>query len=210
MSHSANYFTSFVGLLVIANPLLAIPLFTSLSQGATRSQRNRTARRTAWTVAITLTSAALLGDRLLRLFGIPMAAFQVGGGILMLLMGIAMMHARLSAARHTPEETLEAQERDEIGVVPLGIPLLAGPGAITTVILYAHQRQGITPLFVLLCEIWLLAALVWLALRIAAPLNRMLGTTGINVANRIMGLLLSAIAVDFITLGMRSLLPGLA
>ncbi len=199
-----------IGLIVIVNPLLAIPAFTSMTQGDDPEQRRVTAHRAALTVAIVLSLAALGGESLLHFFAIDIPAFQVGGGILILLMAIAMLHARMSGARHTDEEADEAHEKAQVGVVPLGIPLLAGPGAISTVIIYAHDRNGCLDTGVLVAEIWLVAGLVWLSLALGERLARVLGKTGINVASRIMGLLLAAIAVQFITQGLRHLLPGLA
>jgi len=201
---------SLIGLIVIVNPLLAIPAFTSLTQGDDPARRRVTAHRTALTVATVLSLAALGGESVLHFFSIDIPAFQVGGGILILLMAIAMLHARMSGARHTDEEADEAQEKAQVGVVPLGIPLLAGPGAISTVILYAHDRSGWLSTGLLVAEIWLVAGLVWLSLALGERLARVLGRTGINVASRIMGLLLAAIAVQFITQGLQQLLPGLA
>ncbi len=198
-----------VGLVVIVNPLLAASAFAALTGGENPVQRRATAHRAALTVALVLTASALGGRVLLRLFGISVPAFQVGGGILILLMAIAMLHARMSGARHTDEEADEAQGKDQVGVVPLGIPLLAGPGAISTVIIYA-QGGGWLSTGVLLAEIWLVAGLVWLSLHLGEGLARVLGSTGMNIATRIMGLLLAAIAVGFVTSGLKTLLPGLA
>lgn len=157
-----------------------------------------------------LSASALGGQALLRLFSISVPAFKVGGGILILLMAIAMLHARMSGARHTAEEGAEAREKEQVGVVPLGVPLLAGPGAISTVIIYAHGGTGWTHILLLLAEIWLVAGLVWLSLHLGEDVTRVLGGTGLNIATCIMGLLLAAIAVGFVTQGLTVLLPGLA
>ena len=201
---------SLIGLIVIVNPLLAVPAFAALTGDEDRAQRHATANRAALTVAAVLTLSALGGQALLRVFGISLPAFQVGGGVLILLMAIAMLHARMSAVRHTDEEAEEAQGKDQVGVVPLGIPLLAGPGAISTVIIYAHAGGHWQDTLVLVLEVWLVATLVWLALRLGDRVAAVLGTTGMNIATRIMGLLLAAIAVEFITHGLKTLLPGLA
>jgi len=120
-----------------------------------------------------------------------------------------MLNARMSGVRHTAAESEEAQTREQVGVVPIGIPLLAGPGAISTAILYAHKGKGWLDMVVLLGEIWLVAALVWIALLLGDRLMTILGQTGMNIASRIMGLLLAAIAVGFVTQGLKVLLPGL-
>lgn len=201
---------TFIGLLVIVNPLLAVPLFISLTNTSNALEKHKTARLSAITVGIVLGTAAIAGEALLQAFGISIAAFRVAGGILILLMAIAMLHAQVGGTRHTNEEASEAASKEQTGVVPLGIPLLAGPGAISTVIIYAHQHQQWEWIGILLGEITLLALLVWLTLYLAEYLARWLGTTGLNIASRIMGLLLAAIAVGFITEGLKVLLPGLA
>lgn len=199
-----------VGLVVIVNPLLAVSAYAALTGGEDPQQRRATAHRAALTVALVLSASALGGETLLKLFDISLPAFKVGGGILILLMAIAMLHARQSGARHTAEEADEAQGKDQVGVVPLGIPLLAGPGAISTVIIYAHSGTGWLFDSLLLLEIWLIGGLVWLSLHLGEGLTRVLGNTGLNIATRVMGLLLAAIAVGFVSDGLKALLPGLA
>jgi multiple antibiotic resistance protein len=210
MAEWQGWLHTLIGLVVIVNPLLAVPAFAAMTSDEDVSQRHATANQTALTVAAVLSLSALGGQALLKLFGISLPAFQLGGGILILLMAIAMLHARMSGARHTDEEADEAQQKSQVGVVPLGIPLLAGPGAISTVIIYAHDAHHWLGVAALVFEVWLVAMLVWLALRLGDRVAAALGTTGLNIATRIMGLLLAAIAVQFITHGLTSLLPGLA
>lgn len=198
------------GLLAILNPLGAIPVFISLTMGWDAATRMRTARIAAVATGLVLSTAALAGDRILAFFGISIAAFRVGGGILVLLMAIHMMQAKRSGARQTPEETEAAAEKDSVAVVPLAIPLLAGPGAISTVILNAHQTQGFLGFVMLGGIIWLMAGAVYLALTAAVPVARRLGVLGINITTRILGLLLAAIAVEFIADGLKELFPLLA
>lgn len=209
MSSWHEWLRTLIGLLVIVNPLLAVPAFTVLAGEEDPAARRATANQAAITVAAVLTLSVLGGHAVLRLFGIGVPSFQVGGGVLILLMAIAMLHAKMSGARHTDEEAAEALEKEQVGVVPLGIPLLAGPGAISTAIIYAHNGSGWLDTLVLVLEVWLVSALVWLSLRLGDRVARVLGTTGINIATRIMGLLLAAIAVEFITSGLKQLLPGL-
>jgi multiple antibiotic resistance protein len=201
---------SLIGLLIIVNPLLGVSAMAAMTEGDSVGQRRETARAAALTVAIVLSLSAIAGERLLALFGISIAEFQVGGGVLILLMAVSMLHARMGATRHTAEEASEAQTRERIGVVPLGLPLLAGPGAISTAIIYVHKQPGWLNLLVVIIEAWMVAALVWVALRSSAVLVQLMGRTGINIATRLMGLLLSAIAIGFITQGLKALLPGLA
>lgn len=208
--HVHDYIKMLIGLLAVVNPLLAIPAFITLARDDSARARRIAARRAALTVAVVFTATVLAGEPVLAAFGISIAAFQVGGGILILLMAIAMLHARMSGARHTDDEAQEARGKDDIAVVPLAMPLLAGPGAISTVIIYTHQDGSIAHKLALVAIGLLVAAAVWTALRAATPVARVMGTTGINIASRIMGMLLAAIAVEFITRGLGTLLPGLA
>jgi MarC family membrane protein len=199
-----EYMKMFIGLVVILNPMLAVPVFITLTDDQNDRQRMSNARRTALAVGVVLTVSALLGQEVLDLFGISIDSFRVGGGLLILLMAVSMMYARMSGAQHTDQENEEALAKGDVAVVPLAIPLLAGPGAISTAIIYAH-RDPAWMHAILIGEIWVTALLVWLTLRSAVPISRALGTTGINIATRLMGLLLSAIAVEFIVNGLKGM-----
>jgi multiple antibiotic resistance protein len=197
-------------LFVIADPIATIPIFINLTSGQSHDERVRTAHVTALTVAAVLVSSIFIGQPLLQLFGIRIASFRVGGGILILLMAISMLNARLSRTVGTPEEMQEGSEKDDPAVVPLGIPLVAGPGAISTIIIYAHQASDGYDLAFLVFAGLLVAVSVWIALRMADPLRNLLGKTGINIISRLAGLVLAAIAVEFIASGLVQLMPGLA
>ncbi len=210
MSNWYAWLNMLVGLIVIVNPLLGVSSITTLASDETPGQRRATARMAALTVGVVMSISAIAGEAVLALFGIGIPEFHVGGGILLLLIAVSMLNARMSGVRHTAAESEEAQTREQVGVVPIGIPLLAGPGAISTAILYAHKGKEWLDMVVLLGEIWLVAALVWVALLLGDRLMTILGQTGMNIASRIMGLLLAAIAVGFVTQGLKVLLPGLA
>jgi multiple antibiotic resistance protein len=198
----SDYIQMFTAILVVVNPLGAIPVFISLTTGQSPQDRKITAYITALSVAIVLILASVLGESILRFFGISIASFRIGGGILLLLMAIAMFHAQQTSAKHTPEEAQEGEEKENVSVVPLAIPILSGPGAITTVIIYAYKvTRWIDYAFLIGCCV-ITALIVWLALRLGVPTAKMLGKTGINIITRIMGLLLAAIAVEFITNGL--------
>lgn len=205
----AEYAKLFVGLLAIVNPIGAIPVFISFTADQSDAQRRRTCTQAAVTAALVLSTALLMGEALLAFFGITPASFRVGGGILLLLIAISMMHARLSRAQHTREEAQDAAERESVGVVPLGIPLLAGPGAISSVILDAHRSNEVVHYAVLWAEILLVSALVWLFFRAAHLIGAALGRTGINVVTRLMGLIMASIAVEIMAVGLKQLFPGL-
>lgn len=205
-----EYAKFFTGLLAIINPIGAIPMFLSLTANQSRAERNRTSLLTAFTVLLVLGVSLVMGEAILHFFGITIASFRVAGGILILLIAISMMHAKLSAAKQTEEETLDAVEKDSIAVVPIGLPLLAGPGAISTMILFAHRDSSLTHYLLGGAETILIAISVWLSFRLAPTIGKMLGKTGINIITRIMGLIIAALGVEFITNGLKQLLPGLA
>jgi len=206
----ALYTKTLIGVLSIVNPLGAIPIFLSLCSDRTSSQRKQVARNSALAVAIILIIATWAGDWVLGFFGIGIPAFRTGGGLLILLMAISMMHAKQSHAKQTPSEADEADNKENIAVVPLAIPLMAGPGAISMVIIDAHQIADWTSRLILSGGIITVALIVWIALRLAAPIGQKLGTTGLNIATRVMGLLLAAIGIQMLTSGIAKLLPGLA
>jgi multiple antibiotic resistance protein len=136
------WLNSLVGLVIVVNPLLGVSVIAALTEHETPEQRRGTARAAALTVAIVLSISAVCGEAILSVFGIGIPEFQVGGGILILLMAVTMLQARIGDVRHTEEEAHEAHGRASVGVVPLGLPLLAGPGAISTAIIYAHDGGG--------------------------------------------------------------------
>ncbi len=203
--HVELFIQVLTALFVIANPIGILPVFLSMTSDFTPDERRRTAIQTVLTVAVVLSITALVGESLLRFFGISLPAFRAGGGLLILLMAVAMLNARHGRIRHTPEEALEAEERENIGVVPLGIPMLAGPGAISTIIIYAHQAAGWTDKLMLFLAVGTLAASIWFSLLLAESIKAWLGQTGINIITRILGLLLVSIAVEFIVEGVASL-----
>lgn len=199
-----------IALLAIVDPLAAIPLFLRLTDGYTTRERKRTARVTALAVFGVLAGAAIAGETILGAFGASLPAFRVGGGIVLLLMAISMLTAEPDRTRHTPEEDLVSTTKEGIAVVPLGVPLLAGPGAISAVILQMDTGAGVLHGGLVLGVIALLSALCWLALRNAERIGKLVGPIGMNVVIRLFGLILSAIAIEFIVAGVKDLFPALA
>jgi multiple antibiotic resistance protein len=204
-----QYIEMVTAIIVIVDPLGAIPIFLGLTANDSLRDRKRIARTAAIAAGILLIASTVLGEVMLRLFGISVASFRVGGGILVLLTAISMMNARISAVKQTPEESKEAEGKENVAVVPLAVPLLAGPAAISTVIIFTHRFPGAQSKMLLILSIILASALVWISLRLSIPLSKKLGRTGLNNITRIMGLLLSAIAVEFIASGLLELFPGL-
>ncbi len=209
MDSYAEYARNFVGLLAIVDPIGAIPLFISLMPHATAAERRRTAWHSALAVAIILVGAMFAGEPVLSLFGISISAFRVGGGLLILLMAIEMLNARQGRTRHTDEEDVEALQAESIAVVPLAIPLMAGPGAISLVIVTANRARDWVDVVALALSCLATALLVWICLRLADAIRRLLGATGINIATRVMGMILAAIGVELIATGFKELFPGL-
>lgn len=203
-------FKTTIALMAIVNPFGGIPIFISTTRDWSAAERARVARTVAITVFIVLILSLFLGDRLLMFFGISTSSFLVGGGILILLMALSMLQAKESPIRQTPEEAEEASERQAIGVVPLGIPLLAGPGAISSIIIAAHRAQGSFLGHVkLVLPILIISLLVWGVFLLAVRIANRLGTTGLNIVTRLMGLILAAMSVEFIARGLGELFPKL-
>jgi multiple antibiotic resistance protein len=203
-----EYLRFVVTLTAVLDPFLAVPIFVSATTGYRARERQRLARVVTVTVFLVLTGAALFGDGVLRIMGASLPAFQVGGGLVLLLMSLAMLNAHVGDIRQTRAEAKEMKEREYTGVVPLAVPLLAGPGAIGTSII-AAQNGGVLHQVVLVACIALLCALVWLVLHLAQSIASRLGTTGLNIASRLLGLLLAAIAIQTMAEGLRVLFPGL-
>jgi multiple antibiotic resistance protein len=210
MSLLSSYLHIFTALFVIVNPIGAIPLFITYTRTQTAAERRITARSTAMAVGVVLVLSIFFGDYLLQFFGIGIPSFRVGGGILILLMAISMLNAQQGGARYTVEEGREGEVKENIAVVPLAIPILAGPGAISTTIIYAHKADSIMDVTALIIAALLVALSCAIALHLADTIAARLGRTGINVATRIMGLILSAVAVEFIADGLIQLFPKLS
>ncbi|WP_019556303.1 YchE family NAAT transporter [Thiomicrorhabdus arctica] len=206
----ADYIKIFIGLLAIVNPFGAIPLFISITADQNEKQHKQTINLVAISVAIILLVTLFFGELLLRFFGITIDSFRVGGGILILLMAISMLHAKTSLLKQTNAEANESAQKESVAIVPLAIPLLAGPGAISAVILAANKSHAVSHYFTIAAGILLLSLIVWILLHLSPWISKRLGITGINVFTRIMGLILAAIAIEFIANGLKGIFPILA
>jgi len=209
MLEYTEYTKFLIGLLAIVNPLGAVPIFVALTSNSQEAERKKIGKIVVAAVLIILFVALLFGDRLLQLFGITIHSFSVGGGILILIMAISMLQARLSPFSQNAEEAREGESKESVAVVPLSMPLLAGPGAISTVILYAHKNTGVSHYLGLALDILIVGFLLWLVLKLVPWISRHVSQTGINIFTRIMGLILSAIAIEFIASGLKGLFPVL-
>lgn len=206
----AEFLLFFASLFSIVNPFSAIPTFVSLTGNVPPRQRRGMITRTASAVFVILTMSYLTGQGLLRFFSISVASLRVAGGLVIFGMAWSMLQARISAQKQTPEEAEEAgaDETRAIAVVPLAMPLLAGPGSISLMIIAAGQASGVVDHLLVILATLILAALVWIILQTAGPIAKGLGTTGMNVATRFMGLILAATAIEFITSGLGTIFPG--
>ncbi|MBP7064577.1 MarC family protein [Ferrovibrio sp.] len=198
-----------VTLFSILDPFAAIPLFLLLMEGRSQAEKAGTARTASIAVFGVLVISALSGDLILRLLGTSLAAFQVGGGIVLFLMALSMVNAQMSPQHQTPEEAEEAGSRNAVGVVPIAMPLLVGPGSISATIITMQRGQGFVHEAIVIGCIAVVCCGVWVVLRLAVPIGQRLGRTGLNILNRIFGLLLAAVAVQIFANGLRGLFPGL-
>lgn len=199
-----------IAMLAILEPFGVVPIYLALTTGGDVGASRATARIAALTAFCVLFAVALTGDIILTFLGTSLDAFRVGGGIVLLLMAVSMLGAQVSPLSHTPEEADAALGKAGIGVVPLGLPLLAGPGAISNTIIHVERGDGPAHTAAIVFCLAIVCLAVWVVLRLAAPIGKRLGVIGLNVLNRLFGLLLAAIAVQIMANGLIGLFPGLA
>lgn len=201
-----------IALLAIVNPIGVIPFFIHFTQGFTRKQRQNTARVAAISAFIVIAVSALAGLRIIAAFGISLASFQVGGGLLLLMAAIQMLNAQPAESRK--EDLNEGGDKADTGasiaIVPLTIPLLTGPATISTMIIYADKTRHWWELGVLVVYGLVIGAVVWVAFSLSERIAGAIGKTGTNVMTRLMGLLLAALAVEVMSDGLVKLFPVLA
>ena len=200
-----------ITLLAIVNPIGIVPFFILFTRNFTPAQRRKTIRVAAITAFLVIAISALLGLQILEFFGISLASFQVGGGLLLLMSALQMLNAQPaeSKASDVNEGASRADAGASIAVVPLTIPLLTGPASISTVIIYAEKTTNLWQLSVLVGYGLIIGLATWLSLSAAGKIGKVLGQTGINVMTRLMGLILSAIAVEVMSDGLGKLFPAL-
>lgn len=199
----------FSSLLALLNPLSVAPVFLSLTAGYARERQQRTLRTAILTGGIVLVLFALLGGTLFRMFGITLEAFRIAGGIILFGIGMDMLQAKPSRVKSTPEEAEEALQKDDIAITPLGVPLIVGPGSITTVMVLMGGATTGAHVAIVFAAIFGALGTVFLALLMSPLLIRHFGQTGLNVMTRLMGLLLTVIGVQFIVDGGRPILIGI-
>lgn len=185
------------------DPFGLIPLFLAFTGSQSDEQRTKIIRRSVIATAIILVIAALAGKHVLSFFGIDIYSFQIAGGILLLIIALNMLQAKGSMLKSTPKEQDEAIEKEDISVVPLAMPLLAGPGTISMVIVFSSSMETAGAKLTLIGIIIAVSLTVWPILLLSKWIGQKLGSTGINITVRIMGLILASIAVKFIVEGIK-------
>jgi multiple antibiotic resistance protein len=200
-----------IALLAIVNPIGVIPFFIHFTQGFSREQRRRTIHVSAFAAFCVIAVSALAGLKIIEFFGISLASFQVGGGMLLLISALQMLNAQPAETR--AEDVSEGDNKvdagDSIAVVPLTIPLLTGPATISTVVIYAEKTRHWWQLGVLVGYAVVIGLAVWAAFSLSGRIAGLLGKTGINVMTRLMGLILAALAVEVMSDGLIKLFPVL-
>lgn len=192
----------------VVDPIIAVPLFLAVTADDPPDKKRRLALRAAIAAFVTLAAFALAGGLIFKAFGITLGAFKIAGGLMLFLMSVDMMRAQPSRTRSTAEEQAEGLAKDDVAIVPMAIPILAGPGAIATVmVLMSRAAWRPVPTATVFGAIAITCLVTWLLLRWASLAERFLSKTTIHVLERVMGLLLAAVAVEFVIGGLRDLLP---
>ncbi len=207
-------FKPLITLMAVVNPLACVPFFIHYTQGFSQAQRQRTILVSSFTTFAVIAASALLGLQILAFFGISLASFQVGGGMLLLTSALSMLNAQPAEARANADEVHDAETRAAMGasiaVVPLAIPLLTGPATMSTVVIYAEKAKTLLQLGTLVGYGVVIGLATALCFAMAPPIARVMGKTGINVMTRLMGLILAALAVEVMADGLHKLFPVLA
>jgi multiple antibiotic resistance protein len=186
----------------LVDPFAALPTFLAVTAGANSQRRRKMAWKASVTALVVLSAFAVAGQYIFKMFGITLPAFEIAGGVILLLIGLDMLEAKRSPTQESHEEAAAAARKEDAGIVPLGIPMLAGPGAITSVMVLVGQVQNRWQMVAILASIFITAAICYVVLGNSDRVARALGETGVRILVRIMGLLLVALAVQYFVNGM--------
>jgi len=203
------YLTAFISLVAIVNPFGNAPLFAVWTEGRSATEQRKTALRASLTSFIILIAFIFFGEYILKFFQITIPAFKIAGGMLIFIIGLSMINVLRPRESSTPQEEKEAGEKDDISVVPMGVPILSGPGAITTSMVLAFQVGSFEGRLVLAAVALATSVLTYIVLRESALLVKWLGHTGINILTRFMGLILTVKAAGFLIDGLLKAFPFL-
>jgi multiple antibiotic resistance protein len=197
---------TFLTLFVVMDPIALVPAFLGMAGMRPRAEQLRLARKAVIVAGSVMLFFALFGQVFLRYLGINLAAFRASGGVLLFLMALDMVFARTSGARETSEEEQEAKAREDISVFPLGIPLIAGPGTLSSIMILTGKSPNFEGDLGVIVVAFCVLAICYFALRSGTRVISVIGKTGVNVISRVLGVLLAALAVQYIADGVRSLL----
>ena len=196
---------AFSSLLAMVDPLTSLPVYIAGTAGASAAHRAAVLRRALVTAFLVLVGFGALGSYIFAVFGITTGAFRVAGGIVLFTVGLDMLQAQRSRVRTTEQEEAAGELKDDIGIIPLGIPLIAGPGAITTVIALLARADSPAQQLVVYSMVTLVIVITGITLRLAPFISRHLGPTGVGVIERVMGLIVTVVGVQFVADGLLEL-----
>ncbi len=200
------FLVSLSAVFFVVDPIGVVPLFLAMTSNDTREKVKRTAARACLVAGGLVLFFALFGGVVFKVFGVSLGAFRVAGGILLLITALDMLRARTSETRTTPGETLAGAGKEDIAIVPLAMPLLAGPGTIATVMVLMSKGKSLESAIPVLLAVVITFLSTYVILRAAGLVQKVLGQSGVAILERVMGLILAAIAVQFVADGVRELL----
>jgi multiple antibiotic resistance protein len=204
-----SQFISFIiSMLAITNPAGSVAVFLGMTQNKTEKERRRVALVTTLTIFIVLVLITWTGIPILEIFGISLPAFEITGGLIILLRGLEMLHSKETPTSKTAVELEQQNVRESIAVVPLGIPIIAGPGAMTNTIIFTREFPEFIHKIYICAGILFISLLIGVMLFFSTHIGKIVGESGIKIMTRIMGLLLSAIAMSLIVKGLQEIFPG--
>ncbi|MCL1045081.1 MULTISPECIES: YchE family NAAT transporter [Shewanella] len=203
------YVKFFLGLVAIINPVGLLPVFVSLTSHQTEVERNHTGKVANFAVVVILLVTIFIGQHILNMFSISLSAFRIAGGSLIAIIAMSMLQGKLSPVKRNQEEDREASGMESVAVVPLALPLMAGPGAISSVIVFASDNNKMVDLIGMSITVVVFGFMSFGLFRLAPVIFKILGTTGINVITRLMGLLMLSIGIEVVAAGLKGLFPTL-
>ncbi|MBC8213542.1 MAG: MarC family protein [Candidatus Marinimicrobia bacterium] len=202
------FLLAFSSLFTLVNPIGLSPTFLSLISDFGEHEKKRITRKGIITATVVLIIFSLIGNLIFSFFGITLHAFRIAGGILFFKIGLNMLESKVSRTKSTPKESEEAQSKDEIAYTPIGIPLIAGPGAITSVMILSSEASTVSMKIVFFSTIFIVMILTYFIFMTADYMSKRFGTTGLRILQRIMGLILMVIAVQFVIDGLTPVIKG--
>ena len=207
MDWIVDYLHFTMAMLAVCAPQSAIPVFVNLTEGMGSREKAQVARQAGITVGAVLIVSALCGSTLLNMFGISLNSFRIAGGVLLISIAFGMM--RGTEKRHTKEEQVEAENKDAtIGVMPIGMPVISGPGGISAMVIATQIDKSLSHWSVVMCTGLTVALVSWGLLKVADKLAAVLGHTGLNIIGRLCGMLLAALGIEFMYVSLKAMFPA--